>query len=258
MTSSLPRHRALAGCLIVLGSAAVLPATAGAHTVRRSGPRPVLHVHPPKRKVGHDTSGNWSGYSVDGSNASAVSGSWTQPIATCSPGETSWSSPWLGIDGDLSNTVEQIGTDSDCDSGTPTYYAWYEMYPKQPVTISMAIHPGDVMSARVTATSASSFTLTLTDTTTGATYTTTQASKKARRTSVEWIMEGPSGSGGLTDFGSMPFSAAAATINGTSQSLFSFGAAANPITMVTSSGITRSAPSPVSSSGGFTVTWQHA
>jgi len=31
-----------------------------------------------------------------------------------------------------STSVEQLGTDSDCDSGTPSYYAWYEMYPNHP------------------------------------------------------------------------------------------------------------------------------
>jgi hypothetical protein len=36
-----------------------------------------------------------------------------------------------------------------------------------------------------------SFTLSLTDNTTGATFSTVQASKKAARSAVEWIVEGP-------------------------------------------------------------------
>jgi hypothetical protein len=33
-------------------------------------------VHGPKRKLGAGTSTNWSGYSVDGTNATFVTGSW--------------------------------------------------------------------------------------------------------------------------------------------------------------------------------------
>jgi len=33
-----------------------------------------------------------------------------------------------------SDSVEQTGTDSDCDGGSPGYYGWYEMYPADPVS----------------------------------------------------------------------------------------------------------------------------
>ena len=45
-----------------------------------------------------------------------VKGSWTQPTATCT-NKTAYSSFWVGLDGYNSNSVEQIGTDSD-------YRAW--------------------------------------------------------------------------------------------------------------------------------------
>jgi hypothetical protein len=56
---------------------------------------------------------------VTGSKASVtdVTGSWTVPAVDCtSPNGTpnGYSSFWVGIDGYGSNTVEQIGTDSDC------------------------------------------------------------------------------------------------------------------------------------------------
>ena len=83
------------------------------------------------------TSSNWSGYDVTGGGATHVTGTWVQPtVQSCDRRENSWSSPWVGIDGDTSNTVEQVGTDSDCSHGVPTYYAWWEMYPKGVVTIS--------------------------------------------------------------------------------------------------------------------------
>ena len=63
---------------------------------------------------------------------------------TCSG--TAYSSFWVGLDGDTSNTVEQTGTDADCSGTTPQYYAWYEMYPKFPVNFSNPVKPGDHLS----------------------------------------------------------------------------------------------------------------
>lgn len=209
----------------------------------------------PKHRIGRGTSTNWSGYAVDGSGATSVTGTWTQPTVKCAAGENSWSSPWVGIDGDNDNTVEQTGTDSDCVNGTPYYYAWYEMYPKSTVTVNLAVHPGDSITGTVTYTSGS-FTLSLKDNTTGATFSTVQASKKAKRTSVEWIVEGPS-NGLLSDFGSLSFGSASATINGQTASLGSL-AGADPITMETSSGVVRAAPSAISGGNAFKVSWQHS
>ena len=215
-----------------------------------AGARELRHV--PKRGFGRGTSTNWSGYSVDGTGATSVTGSWIQPSATnCATVPTSWSSPWVGIDGDASNTVEQIGTDSDCVRGVATYYAWWEMYPKSLVKISaITVHPGDAFTATVSYGSRG-FTMTLTDVTTGAHFTTTQSSNKARRTSVEWIMEGPS-SGNLTDFGSIGFTSASATIGG--QTVSPGSANANAITMVTSQGTPRAVPA-LSGTNAFGVTW---
>jgi hypothetical protein len=212
--------------------------------------------HDPKHGSGRGTSTNWSGYAIDGTNATHVVGTWTQPTATCAPGENSWSSPWVGIDGDNSSTVEQIGTDSDCQNGKPVYYAWYEMYPKSLVTIAITVSPNEVFTGEVTYAGSGSYTLTLSDSN-GDNFQTVQTSSKARRSSVEWIVEGPS-NGSLTSFGSVPFSAAAATISAQSGSLASFGAAATPITMVTKKGVQRSAPGPVSSQSSFTITWLHS
>jgi hypothetical protein len=210
-------------------------------------------AHAPKHKVGRGTSTNWSGYAIDGAGATQVSGTWKEPAVTCAAGENSWSSPWVGIDGDTSTTVEQIGTDSDCQSGKAVYYAWYEMYPKSLVQLSMAVHPGDSFTGMVSY-AGSSFTLKLTDNTTNASFTTIQSSRKAQRNSVEWIMEGPS-NGLVSDFGSLPFSAASAMIGGQSGGLSSF-TGAQSITMVNNAGVVRAQPSGVSSNG-FGVTWEH-
>jgi hypothetical protein len=241
-----------------IGRLAVIALMLGA-VVSSAQARSVAKI--PRHKLGPGTSTNWSGYAIDGTGATAVTGTWVEPKVTCAPGENSWSSPWVGIDGDNSNTVEQIGTDSDCRNGVPSYYAWYEMYPKGMVVLNMGpVSPGDSFTGSVAYSSQpggfTGFTLTLTDTTTHVTKSVQQSSTKAPRTSVEWIMEGPS-KGLLSDFGSpFGFTGSSATISGKTGGLSSF-TTAQPITMVSSTGTVRAQPSTVSSSA-FGVTWKHA
>ncbi len=86
------------------------------------------YSHKPKIKSENGGSANWAGYAVDSPAGSVtdVKGSWTVPAVTCSSRRSRYSSFWTGIDGDNSNTVEQIGTDSDCRNGKPNYYSWYD------------------------------------------------------------------------------------------------------------------------------------
>jgi len=243
---------ALAAAVIV--SILVATPALGASGPSSASPRLNPLIHAPKRDAGRGTSTNWAGYAVGGTGATEVTGSWTQPTVTCAKGENSWSSPWVGIDGDTSNTVEQTGTDSDCQSGKPVYYAWYEMYPKSLVELPLTISPGDSITGQVSYASGS-FTLALTDHTTGRTFTTAQSSKKAQRSSVEWIMEGPS-SGLLSDFHTVSFSGASGAFG--SQVVDPGSTNADQITMVTSSGVFRALPSSLTNGTSFGVTWQHA
>ena len=122
----------------------------------------------------------------------------------------SYSAFWVGLDGDGSNPVEQCGTDADNGHGTPSYYAWYEMYPAASVVISsMTITPGDVMHGSVVTDGAGDFTLTLSDETTGVTKTVQKTNAGAQGASAEVIAEAPSGPQSilpLADFGSVGFS----------------------------------------------------
>src|SRR6266536_846942 len=76
------------------------------------------------------SSSNWAGYVASGGNGTftSASASWTQPAGTCTGGSR-YAAFWVGLDGYTSGTVEQIGTEADCDGRTPRYYAWYEIYP---------------------------------------------------------------------------------------------------------------------------------
>ena len=147
----------------------------------------------------------------------SVSATWTQPTLAPDSALTSYSSFWVGLDGDGSTTVEQCGTDTDNENGTPSYYAWYEMYPAASVTITgMTITPGDVMHGSVVSNGGGGFTLTLTDVTSGVSDTFSKSSSKAKDASAEIIAEAPSDNSGvlpLADFGVVGFSQCA--INGT-------------------------------------------
>jgi len=224
----------------------------------------------------HDASSqstNWSGFAVTGSSGSVsdVKGSWIVPTiqGTC-PNTNQYSSFWVGIDGFNSGTVEQTGTDSDCQNGAPTYYAWYEFYPHPSFLISgLNVHPGDHISAEASF-SGRSFVVTIKDTTTGQSSSTSARVRGAQRSSAEWIAEAPSSSGGilpLANFGTVSYgtdntgiaSTCYATISGTTGAIGSFGASVQQITMVTNSGVVKAQPSPLSSDGtSFSVTWKSA
>ena len=214
----------------------------------------------------HDASSNstnWSGYAVTASSGSVsiAKGSWVVPAIQGSCTSTAqYSSFWVGIDGFNSGTVEQTGTDSDCQNGVPTYYAWYEFFPHPSFLINgMTITPGDAMTAQASF-SGRSFTVTITDTNTGVSFSTSARVRGAQRSSAEWIAEAPSSSGGilpLADFGTVNFSASTATISGTTGTIGSFGSSVQVITMVTSSGVVKAQPSSLSGSGdSFSVTWK--
>ena len=207
----------------------------------------------PNKKVSNSTSSNWSGYSAVNGRYTSVSANWTQPTANCTSA-TTYSSFWVGLEGYGSSTVEQTGTSADCSGGAPRYYAWYEMYPKFPVNLSLTIRPGDAISASVTTDGAGHFTLTIANNSTGQTFATTQRLNRARLASAEAIAEAPSGSGGvlpLTNFGTVGFSAT--TVNG--QPIGSF----NPdkIDMVSGSTV-KAQTSALSGGTSFSVSWKHS
>lgn len=195
--------------IVVWGTcvAALLLPAAGALAPIASGHSPLVFHGV---RMSSTTSSNWAGWAVTGvrGSVSDVKGSWIVPTVTgCVAGTHTYSSFWVGIDGYSSNSVEQTGTDSDCNGATPQYYAWYEFYPKPSHSISgLSITPGDVISAEVSF-SAGKFTVKIVDTSTGHSFS-TSASVKAQRTSAEWIAEAPSSITGvlpLSNFGTVSF-----------------------------------------------------
>lgn len=215
------------------------------------------------------SSTNWSGYAVESpSQFTEVTGTWVEPTASCTTTGHTYAAFWVGLDGYNSKSVEQLGTDSDCTKpNSPSYYAWYEMYPAASVSISTTqypVKPGDTMTASVTR-SGTSYTLAITSSE-GWTFSTTQTGSDAN-SSAEWIAEAPDtcllvfcANAHLTNFGAMNFSNSEAATGGALQPVSSFTTDSGPhdITMTTSSGVTRAQPSALTSNGeGFSDTWHH-
>lgn len=212
---------------------------------------------------------NWSGYAVTGATGSVTDAraSWTVPPVSCpvgsKPRQNQYSSFWVGIDGFNDNTVEQIGTDSDCQHGRPTYYAWFEFYPNPSYIISsITINPGDVISAEVVSTGGGWFTVSLTNVTTNQSSGSISTQVPgAQQSSAEWIAEAPSSTSGvlpLADFGTVLFNQNGATVGGTTGAIGSFGSNVQDITMVgqRSPHPIKAQPSSLSADGtSFSVTW---
>jgi hypothetical protein len=174
-------------------------------------------------------SSNWAGYAIhhSGVHFTTASGTWVQPRPTCTAGEPTYSSAWVGIGGysESSPALEQIGTEADCTaSGRTASSAWYELVPSASRAIRLTVNPGDRVRARVTV-SDHDVTVSLSDLTRHRSFTRTLRASVVDTTSAEWILEAPSVCSGqfscrtlpLADFGSAGFSAArAATTTGDS------------------------------------------
>jgi hypothetical protein len=234
----------------------------GAATMH-TGPKQL--VTPPGRVTSHST--NWSGYATfqGGTDFTAVRGRWIQPSATCPVNKAQYASFWIGLDGYNSSSVQQIGTDADCvGQNQPAYYAWFEMYPEPPHSVPVAIHPGDQIIARIT-TNNGRFRLTLTNQTTGKSFSTTEKNTSARLSSAEWIAEAPSGCNAhgckvlpLANFGTVDFTGSYTTGDGHEGSISDAAWHRDRITMVNSNNVPKAVPGPLNPNGtAFEVVWQH-
>ena len=278
------------------GAAAVAALTAApaavdsTQAVSNAGPGPTVQVHGMRAAVGARLPGthlphlapqmsvassNWSGYAAaadSGVRIRFVSANFTIPSLNCANSPlgssgSAYAGHWAGLDGFNDATAEQTGVDAFCDSsGTPAYYAWYEMYPLAPVAFT-GVNPGDAIHVSVFF-DGSSYNLVLTDLTTGGFINTTQpcpSGSTCRNKSAEVITEDPGGAvaGGfdLADFGMANYTGARVTsLTGTHGTL-----AAQPnnwtsteIVMEDTGGTMMAVPSALEGGQAFNVAWHSA
>jgi hypothetical protein len=149
---------------------------------------------------------NWSGYGIPGSY-SAVTASWTVPTVAATSGPT-YSSTWIGVDGLANRNLIQTGTESDYVNGHAQYLAWWEVLPAPETVIrSLPVSPGDHMTASITRVAGRTWTVVLTDSTRGRSFTHTR-NYRGTGASAEWIEERPqigSSLSTLASYGSVTF-----------------------------------------------------
>lgn len=202
------------------------------------------------------TSGNWAGYLKTGCTFTAISGAWTVPSVTGNGTSTSADAAWIGIGGVTGDDLIQVGTeDTVAADGTVASAVFYELLPDEPkFPTTITVSPGDQISAALNETSTNQWRITITDTTTAQTFSTT-VSYTSSYSSAEWIEEDPSYSDGslvpLDNFDTVTFTNASATGNGTVGDLSD----ASMITLLIHRHVT-AIPSAVSgaNSDSFTVT----
>jgi len=170
---------------------------------------------PAQRIVNTEYSENWAGavYAEGDGTYTAVTGTFTVPT----PSGDGAASAWVGIDGDTCDTaILQTGVDFTSDGGEVSYDAWYEWYPDYAYDFDgIDIASGDVIKLTVTATSTTSGTAVIENTSNGQTVTQDITSTSALcEENAEWIVEDFEENGSLVefaDFGTVTFTDAYAT-----------------------------------------------
>jgi hypothetical protein len=201
---------------------------------------------------------NWSGYADTGSGYNEVSGSWTEPSASCGS-ELTLAAFWVGIDGYNDGTVEQDGTLIECYDGTPYQYSWWEMYPSNAIqVVGESVQPGDLITASVNV-DGSNYLLTVLDNQNpGNDISTWQSCSDCDNDSAEWIAEAPSGGSGiypLTDFGTWTLTNSTVDEGSASGVISTFPY--DEIVMIDTSGNVEAQPGSLTSGGSsFSDTWE--
>ncbi|MGC0417771.1 G1 family glutamic endopeptidase [Embleya sp. AB8] len=214
MIARTPVRKTLLGLLACLSLC--LLATVGAAT-GGAGRESTVSAHPAAGSgqaarpahFGSQDGNIWAGYVATGAPQlfHQVSASWVLPSVDCfSPNDVT--AFWVGFNGyGGSQTVQQTGVAARCDSGSPVYQAWYEMFPDPPVYYDEPVGPGDSLTATVLHDNSYNYTLSLTNNTRGWNQTTNQVAGPDN--SAEVIVEAPNH--WIAPFGTMTFTGA--TVN---------------------------------------------
>jgi len=205
--------------------------------------------HGKNRQAGPANSGNWSGFELDRSLLvfgirpprarltepyDWVAGEWNVPAVSSEPNRQTYSTLWVGLDGDGLVDLVQAGTEQDSvnysllfvNVTVSTYYAWTEFLPQQPteqVISGLVVNPGDLMFTEVwmgnagsSPTLAGAFGIFLIMNLSTGAYTNVYTPVGGTRVSgseAVWIMERPTVGGSLPDlanYGSAIISSASA------------------------------------------------
>jgi hypothetical protein len=166
---------------------------------------------------------DWGGYVVFSDFANpqpvvvGVSGSWTVPTVTVSQ-QDKFSAAWIGIGGQVDETLIQTGTEHDSIDGNIIYSAWYELLPNDSIEIpTINVYPGDRITAsiRLLDSTTSEWSIEIDDVTQGEGFKQSFLYDSSRL-SAEWIVERPTVNNTLStlaEFGSITFTDSSLTMS---------------------------------------------
>lgn len=249
------RRRITGGVSLLAAVAAIVLASPPAHgalTTVASHPRVAAKLPGGSTTTAGWASSNWSGYAVSGGPYTSITGSWKVASVAASNRPT-YSSTWIGIDGFNDSNLIQTGTEADYYSGAAHYNAWWEILPAAETPIStITVHPGDTMTADIHRGSGSMWSISITDATTGQSFTTTQ-SYAGQLTSAEWIEEAPTVGGRVATLAhyASPLTIDPGTVNGQNPGLV----AADGGVMIQRSGQVSTPSNPDSDTDGFAMNY---
>ncbi|MHB1599505.1 MAG: G1 family glutamic endopeptidase, partial [Acidimicrobiales bacterium] len=168
--------------------------------------------------VYQNSSQNWSGYVITPGPFTGASGTFTVPnIAPTTSSSGTYTSIWVGIDGDGNTDLIQAGVQlQDFAGGTVQIFPWWEILPamETPISSMGTVSVGDQITVDIaqlseaTSSTSGSWSITVTDDTTGQSFTTTQAytggytgSAYGEGATAEWIVERPQVNGAYSTLG---------------------------------------------------------
>lgn len=137
-------------------------------------------------------SANWSGYEVGDGPYTSVAGTFTVPSLASSSIDSAMAE-WVGIDGAANSSLIQAGVGESFDPTTNEVLIqpWWEILPapETPIT-SVAVAPGDTVTVAIGQSSASMWTIEVTNDTNRQSFATDQP-YSGPLSSAEWIVEAP-------------------------------------------------------------------
>jgi hypothetical protein len=123
----------------------------------------------------------------------AVAGTFNVPSLSAAPTRTA-TAEWVGIDGSSAAdpSLIQAGVQETYDPSTNStrWFAWWEILPEVETPIPLPVAAGNVVTVSINQMSAGLWRITVTNDTTGQTFSTTQ-SYSGTGASAEWIVEAP-------------------------------------------------------------------
>jgi hypothetical protein len=146
-------------------------------------------------------SSNWSGYAASNGPYTSVTGTFDVPSLYSGQSGT-YLSEWVGIDGLNDTSLIQAGIQESPDPYNSNYFyirPWWEILPAAETPVAMTVSAGDLLTVTIQEynPAADLWAHTLTDDTSGATFTTDQT-YAAPLSSAEWIVEAPMANGVMT------------------------------------------------------------